>query len=143
MNNHIISNFQKMIDVNTPIIYIQDYDFVRVDELIGRVVNDKKIFEWNPATGTTDFFTKEQKGLADMQSLEAFLMDKYQEEIASEKYIVLKEIQDFIEEPKIKTLLLLMAQRRLLTRNMIPLSSLSLPSFGYPAKSRNTFLTWK
>ena len=113
MNNHIISNFQKMIDVNTPIIYIQDYDFVRVDELIGRVVNDKKIFEWNPATGTTDFFTKEQKGLADMQSLEAFLMDKYQEEIASEKYIVLKEIQDFIEEPKIKTLLLLMAQRRL------------------------------
>lgn len=42
MNNTVISSFQKMIDVNTPIIYIHDYDFVRVDELIRQVVAEKK-----------------------------------------------------------------------------------------------------
>ena len=31
---------QKLIDVNTPIIYIQDYDYVRVDELIFSAVVD-------------------------------------------------------------------------------------------------------
>ena len=116
MNNLVVSSFQKMIDVNIPIIYIHDYDFVRVDDLIRQVVNRKKIFEWNPATGTTDFLTKQPKGFGEKQTLENFLMEKYSEEVAKEQYLVLKEVQDFIEEPKIKTLLLLMSQRRLYDR---------------------------
>ena len=105
-----------MIDVNTPIIYIHDYDFVRVDELIRQVVAEKKVFEWNPVTGVTDFQTKMPKGFGEIQSLESFLQEKYSEEEAKEKYLVLKEVQDFIEEPKVKTLLLLMSQRRLYDR---------------------------
>lgn len=116
MNNTIISSFQKMIDVNTPIIYIHDYDFVRVDELIRQVVAEKKVFEWNPVTGVTDFQTKMPKGFGEIQSLENFLQEKYSEEVAKEKYLVLKEAQDFIEEPKVKALLLLMSQRRLYDR---------------------------
>lgn len=116
MNNTIISSFQKMIDVNTPIIYIHDYDFVRVDELIRQVVAEKKVFEWNPVTGVTDFQTKIPKGFGEIQSLENFLQEKYSEEVAKEKYLVLKEVQDFIEEPKVKALLLLMSQRRLYDR---------------------------
>ena len=116
MNNTIISSFQKMIDVNTPIIYIHDYDFVRVDELIRQVVAEKKVFEWNPVTGVTDFQTKMPKGFGEVQSLENFLQEKYSEEEAKEKYLVLKEVQDFIEEPKVKTLLSLMSQRRLYDR---------------------------
>lgn len=54
MNKKIISDFQKMIDVNTPIIYINDYDFVRIDEIIKEIVGTSKVFEWNPATGTTN-----------------------------------------------------------------------------------------
>lgn len=54
MNKKIISDFQKMIDVNTPIIYINDYDFVRIDEIIEEIVGNSKVFEWNPATGTTN-----------------------------------------------------------------------------------------
>lgn len=38
MNKKVITNFQKMIDVNTPIIYINDYDFVRIDEIIVEIV---------------------------------------------------------------------------------------------------------
>ena len=34
MNDSVISSLQRMIDVNTPIIYIHDYDFVRIDELL-------------------------------------------------------------------------------------------------------------
>ena len=61
MNKKIISDFLKMIDVNTPIIYINDYDFVRIDEIIVEIVGNSKVIEWNPATGTTNFKTKESK----------------------------------------------------------------------------------
>ena len=94
MNNSVISSLQRMIDVNTPIIYIHDYDFVRIDELILQVTANKKVFEWNPATGSTDFHTKANKGSGNMQSLESFLENKYNEdgETVKEKYLVLKEI---------------------------------------------------
>ena len=50
----------KMIDVNMPIIAIQDHDFVRVDELIRNSVGAKaKIEEWNPGTKRTNYNTKQ------------------------------------------------------------------------------------
>ena len=117
MNKKIISDFQKMIDVNTPIIYINDYDFVRIDEIIEEIVGNSKVFEWNPATGTTNFKTKECQGLGDKDTLEFFLKEKYTvESNLKEKFLVLKDIQDFIEEPAIKTLLQLIAQRKLYDR---------------------------
>lgn len=102
-----------MIDVNTPIIYICDYDFVRIDDIILKSLGKRKIFEWNPATGTTNFLTKLKIGAGREQSLESFLYDKYMDENASEKYLVLKEVHDYLDEPAIKSLLLLMSQRRL------------------------------
>ena len=117
MNSKVIDAFRKLIDVNTPIIYINDYDFVRVDEIISEVIGNKKVFEWNPATCTTDFITKTSKGGLSEQTLESFLEAKYDEEVTTkEKYLVLKEIQDYIDEPKIKTLLALMSQRKLYDR---------------------------
>ena len=119
MNRTIISTFQKMIDVNTPIIYINDYDFARVDEIISTVVGNMKIIEWNPATGSTNFSNKES--LADI-SLTDFLSSKYVSELPSfapnpeNSFIVLKEIQDYIDEPKVKMLLAMMSQRKLYDR---------------------------
>ena len=118
MNKKVITNFQKMIDVNTPIIYINDYDFVRIDEIIVEIVGNSKVFEWNPATGTTNFKTKESQGLGENDTLEQFLRDKYTVDVnLKEKFLVLKDIQDFIEEPAIKTLLQLIAQRKLYDRD--------------------------
>lgn len=118
MNKKVITNFQKMIDVNTPIIYINDYDFVRIDEIIVEIVGNSKVFEWNPATGTTNFKTKESQGLGENDTLEQFLRDKYTVYVnLKEKFLVLKDIQDFIEEPAIKTLLQLIAQRKLYDRD--------------------------
>lgn len=119
MNNKVISSFRKMIDVNTPIIYINDYDFARVDELILNVIGDKKCIEWNPATGSTNFINK--SALADI-SLANFLEDKYTMELPDfvpnpeNSFIILKEIQDFIDDAKVKTLLALMSQRKLYDR---------------------------
>ena len=58
MNNKIVDAFRKLIDVNTPIIYINDYDFVRVDEIIRNVLGNKKVFEWNPVYGYDRFYIK-------------------------------------------------------------------------------------
>lgn len=119
MNKKIISSFQKMIDVNSPIIYINDYDFARVDQLIAKVIGKKNCIEWNPATGSTNFVNK--VSLANI-TLADFLESKYTIELPKsapnpeDSFIVLKEIQDFIDEPKVKTLLALMSQRKLYDR---------------------------
>ena len=97
---------------------INDYDFVRIDEIIAEIVGKSKVFEWNPATGTTNFKTKESQGLGENDTLEQFLRDKYTVDVnLKEKFLVLKDIQDFIEEPAIKTLLQLIAQRKLYDRD--------------------------
>ena len=119
MNKKIIASFQKMIDVNSPIIYINDYDFVRIDELISKVIGSKSVIEWNPATGSTNFINK--TSLADIPLVD-FLLQKYTMEIPrsapnpEDSFIVLKEIQDYIDDPKVKTLLALMSQRKLYDR---------------------------
>lgn len=108
-----LSELEKMIDVNAPIIYIKDYDFVRIDHLIYQAIGKRKVREWNPATGTTDFFNKESTGAGKEQTLESFLYNEYIIDTKNEKFLVLKEIQEFIDSPAVKTLLLMMAQRRL------------------------------
>lgn len=119
MNNKIISSFQKMIDVNSPIIYINDYDFARVDELISKVIGSKNCIEWNPATCTTNFINKSS---ISSESLVDFLTSKYTMELPKsapnpeDSFLVLKEIQDFIDDAKVKTLLALMSQRKLYDR---------------------------
>ena len=132
MNNNIITNFRKMIDVNTPIICIQDYDFARIDELIKEVIGTKNVYEWNPATGTTDFRTKEAKRISDTEEpLDSFLsrFAECEDIRAIDKYLVLKDVQDYVNESpggtgyldtvktKIKTQLQLIAQRRLYDRS--------------------------
>ena len=61
MNNSITKEFQKLVDINTPIIVIEDYDFARVDDQIKKAIRFGKIEEWNPATGDTIFDNKEQR----------------------------------------------------------------------------------
>lgn len=113
MNDKLISDFQKMLDVNIPIIYIHNHDFVRVDEMISRAVGKNvKIEEWNSAIATVNFKNKEP---IMRQSLEDFLCATYVPEgsYTKERIVVLKEIQYEIDKPTVKTLLMMIAQRRL------------------------------
>ena len=113
MSTKVNLDIQKMIDVNTPIIYINTYDFVRVDYAISQVVSDCAIKEWNPITGVSDFSTKEPQS-DEVQPLASFLKDLYLDEFyKKDRYIILRDIQDIIDEKEIKSVLQLMALRRL------------------------------
>ena len=110
-----------MIDVNSPIIFINDYDFVRIDYIICRTVGDATIVEWNPGSGesktrrivTEDAeFVKTESEREDI-ALVAFLSEKYNELYEGYQYLVLKEIHSQYDDPKVTTLLELIAQRRL------------------------------
>lgn len=115
--NKTKQDLQKLLDVNWPIIYINDYDFVRVDALLSSVCKGGKIFEWNPASGTTHFVSKNSQGMGDDDTLVNFLSMKYLEDIESDhpipKFLVLKESHDLFNEPEVKALLSLIAQRKL------------------------------
>ena len=121
MKNNVIGNLQKMIDVNIPIIYIHDFDYVRVDDLIQKAIgsNNQKIYEWNPGTGITDFKTRRPE--SDQTDLSTFIDQKYLEEPLlggiPNKLVILREIHDLIDDSKIKTLLALFAQRKLYDLN--------------------------
>ena len=113
MSAKVQLDFQKMIDVNTSIIYIHAYDFVRVDGVISMVVGGSRLIEWNPITGRTNFFTKEPQG-EELMPLDAFLREIYLDEFfTNDRYIILRDIQDIIDTTEVKTVLQLMALRRL------------------------------
>lgn len=118
--NAIVEEFRKLLDVNVPIIFIHDFDFARVDNLILQTLGDAKIFEWNPATGSTDFRTKAQAGFGENEivQLEDFLQSKYVDELfKGDRYLVLKEVHDYLDDKRIKSLLELIAQRKLYDRD--------------------------
>ena len=126
MNTKTIKNFKQMLDVNTPIIYIQDYDFVRTDELIKTVLgNTTKILEWNPANKLIDFRQKEPYGMGDTKPLTALLtqMVSPNTNYHTPRFLVLRDIQDYLDEttsvydPAVKTALQLIAQRKLYDRD--------------------------
>lgn len=117
MESSVVSNLQKMIDVNVPIVYINDFDFARVDEIVSKAIGNRKVFEWNPGTGLTDFKTRQP--MSKQEDLEDFISGKYLEEpfrVVPDKVLILREIHDRIDEPKIKALLALFSQRKLYDR---------------------------
>ena len=121
-------SLQKMLDVNIPIIYIDDYDYARVDEIIAKACYNQEIHEWNPASGATDFYTKEPIN-ADI-SLNDFLREKYaaDREIVRPVYIVIREASSLIDDPTTVSLLTHIAQRKLYDRNFD--SSIIISDFG-------------
>lgn len=120
MNSEISTNLKKMIDVNTPIIYIHDYDFTRVDFLIQETLGTE-FLEWSPALGYQRIFRDEDGYIqrdkyssGENAELSDVLHNWYNQEfVKGAKYIVLRDIQDEIETPKVKSLLQMIAQRKL------------------------------
>jgi len=115
---------RKLIDVNTPIIYIQNYDFWRVDEVIKKavgqeVVENGMIEEWSPALGRTDFITKRAmvddsryQSLTDTLS-ELYLMQIEQQIHLPDRYLVIKDACQELQDNKVISYLHLIGQRRL------------------------------
>lgn len=112
-----INSLQKMLDVNIPIIYVDDYDFARIDEIIRKACSNQDIKEWNPASGVTNFDTKEP--IDNNASLNDFLKEIYAadiDELPNPINVVLREISAFIDDPCTISLLSHIAQRKLYDR---------------------------
>lgn len=112
----VVQSVRKRIDINSPIIYFNEYDYARVDEIISLAIGDvaKKTLEWNPGTGVCDFRFKRPKG-GSMGSLEGFLREVYSADNDGQlfDYVVLKGVGNLIDEnPAVKALLGLISQRK-------------------------------
>ena len=71
----IEKEFERLININIPIIVFKEYDFVRVDSLISSVLGPYEIEEWNPSVGLVSFENKEIKGFGGL-SLEDYLQGR-------------------------------------------------------------------
>lgn len=119
VNEKLKENLRKLIDVNSPIIYINDFDFTRVDELLLNTISDANVIEWSPGERIPSKMEIKQDGgiFKDPQSVEIelfdFLHEKYTRSPKSPTYLVLKDVQDLLEDTQVKSILQLIAQRQL------------------------------
>lgn len=129
--DNIIEALRKKIDINIPIIYINDYDTIRINSIIKDAVsNDRKIKEWNPGTRLTNFWSltsfKQEESKKDISKDESkkkkkkriddliyHLYNVLQKEIVHPAVFILREVQDYLNEAPVKSLLASIAQRRL------------------------------
>ena len=96
--NKLTKRIQPYIDALFPILYINTYEELTVQEVINDLAIDKKVYEW-------DNVKKAE------QSLEEFLALLAEEMIDNiERIIVLKNTHTFLDEPKIVALLKRIAQ---------------------------------
>lgn len=120
VNKDIKENLKKMIDVNTPVIYIHDYDFTRVDFILKETLgNEVDIYEWSPAFGYQQL-KKDKDGylfrdeFSVKKSLEDVLSNWLQsDKVSVSKYLLLRDIHEYIDEVRIKSLIQMIAQRKL------------------------------
>ena len=129
MNNNVVKSLRDMFDVNLPIVYIEDFDFVRVDQIICKAAEGYDISEWSSGVGEIDHeaYSNGKKCAPNGVSLHEYLQGIYSpqydienplngkvnKEFAKPSVYVLREIQDFIDNPEIKTMLALISQRHL------------------------------
>lgn len=108
--NNNIKMLLSYIDSFRPIIYINYFDFSAIDNLIARIADADKIFEYNNAFGHVDFKWKNPKDYAFVQDLLSFLSSFYDN--SHENYLVLKDIHSQLEDPKIIAMIKAIALRR-------------------------------
>ena len=116
----IIEKLKKMIDINIPIIYINDFDTIRINSIIFDAFQDKDIIsEWNSGVGLTNFWyfnsasSEELNPKEILDNLVHELSTRVQSTRVARRVFILREIQDYINEAPVKSLLAAIAQRKL------------------------------
>lgn len=93
----------KYVDAGYPMIYINSFEEVKTDGIIKEVLGGREGLEWNGAKGFINFKTKqpliEGKGLA-----ETLRLLNTDDEL-DRKYLVLKDVADYLEEQEITAIL--------------------------------------
>lgn len=98
------------VDALHPIIYINHFDFIVIDESLKGIANDTKIIEFNNALGAIDFYNKSPLLECD---LEHFLKLSMDDGFEQNTFILLKDIHGELENPKVIALLKRIAEYNL------------------------------
>lgn len=113
-------NLRRYLKARRPIVYIHDFDFQTVDDIIiryGRKAMGERVCvieEYSDAGGRIDFDTKSPRNPATPMSLEDFLSRFNTSQLNNDKHnylIVLKEVHNRLDEPRIRSLLQTLARR--------------------------------
>ena len=96
-----VKKLEFFMDINTPIICIQNHDFARFDLIIKQVAENRglKIDEWNPTMGITDFVTQvetESSTKQNREPLNEFLNEGLK--TRNSNIILLKVVQSLLSE---------------------------------------------
>ena len=109
----ITEKLASYIEALRPIIYIPTFDFYAFDEIIESVSLKAKIYEFNEGLGYVNFQTKKQETEYSLEEFLKLFMDSQNEDI----FLVLKDIHNFLKEPKIVSLLKSIAFRTMNEEN--------------------------
>lgn len=102
------------VDALRPIIYINHFDTVVIDDVLSNIGQNVKIQEFNNALGIVDFYNKSQ--MKDC-SLEEFLKLSMDDGFDCETYLILKDIHNEIDDKNIIALLKRIAENNLYKEN--------------------------
>lgn len=102
------------IDALHPIIYINHFDFKVIDDTLSVIGSGVNIVEYNNALGIVDFNTKSPMMEC---SLDKFLLDNMDEGYENQTFIVLKDIHNALDNPKIIALLKRISEDNLYREN--------------------------
>lgn len=102
------------IDALHPIIYINHFDFKVIDDTLSVIGSGVKIVEYNNALGVVDFNTKSPMMEC---SLDKFLLDNMDEGYENQTFIVLKDIHNALDDPRIIALLKRISEDNLYREN--------------------------
>ena len=115
MRKDAVSVLSSYVDALRPIIYINHFDFKVVDELINSISEQAHIVEYNNAFGEIDFRDKHPMSKV---SLESFLEREWDSGFNYEEtFVVLKDVQAELKNPKIIALLKRIAENNLEKEN--------------------------
>ena len=98
------------VDALHPIIFINHFDFVVIDQLLTNIAQGAKIVEYNNALGALDFHTKTSFQEC---TLEAFLKHYLDDGFDQETFLVLKDVHSQLTDSKIIALLKRIAENNL------------------------------
>ena len=110
MKRSTVNILASYIEALHPIIYINHFDFKVIDDAIARVGQGAKCVEYNNALGIVDFYNKSPMMECNLEHFLKLTMDDGFDE---ETYIILKDVHDELNSPKIISLLKRIAENNL------------------------------
>lgn len=110
MKRSTVNILASYIDALHPIIYINHFDFKVIDDAIACVGKNAKCVEFNNALGLVDFKTKSPMQECDLEQFLKLTMDDGFEQ---DTFIILKDVHNELNNPKIIALLKRIAENNL------------------------------